>query len=221
MSRSSVQHFSPSQSVTHLAIRHEVECAGFDVEILRNFLWLVNAHDQLIAFPFLCQNLTEILSVSTKEWGVTLNDFCFHEDTFRLLDWVVTETPNFLHPWDLCLLERPSIHQTTRWWAGAWPDIPLMRHSATRIRQTNWRRNSACFKDISYSPKRTSFIQEITELITKPMMVKTHGKVCRILLPLDAWQSGNWASLNFQILCYCYRSSLPQLILLVPWIGCR
>lgn len=91
MTQSTNSHISPSLSTAHLSLRNEVINAGFDVEVLRDLLWLVNAHDQLIAFPFFCQNLIEILSVSTRKWQVPLSAFSLNNDIMKLLEWVVTE----------------------------------------------------------------------------------------------------------------------------------
>lgn len=94
MSRTSFQHTSPSQSHVHTLLRTEAARAGFDVEILRDLLWLVNAHDQLIAFPLFCKNLAEILTISTKEWGIATSDYCLHPGTLDLLEWLVTHAPH-------------------------------------------------------------------------------------------------------------------------------
>lgn len=91
MRRSSIHHTSPRRSHYQLALRREAVRAGFDDGILRDLLWLVNAHDQLVAFPFFCQNVIEILSASTKEWCVSATEFHLHEDSIKLMEWVVAE----------------------------------------------------------------------------------------------------------------------------------
>lgn len=91
MRRSTIRHTSPSQSVTQLALRREVKIAGYDAELLRDILWLTNAHDQLVAFPFFCKNLRYILLASTKAWGVSTNAFNIHEDSIKLLEWIADE----------------------------------------------------------------------------------------------------------------------------------
>lgn len=88
------KHTSPASSPIHSVLREEVEDAGFDQEILRGLLWLINAHDRLIAFPYICGNILKILSDCQATWGFSVKDFCLHEDTIKLLKWVVENASN-------------------------------------------------------------------------------------------------------------------------------
>jgi len=91
MSQSTNLHTSPSLSAAHLSLRNEVANTDFKVETLRNLLWLVNAHDELVAFPIICHNLIQILTVSTAEWDIPLSSFHLHNETIKLLEWIVAE----------------------------------------------------------------------------------------------------------------------------------
>ncbi|MDH2917199.1 MAG: hypothetical protein PXX77_10020, partial [Gallionella sp.] len=91
MSRSTNLHTSPSLSSAQLSLRNEVANTDFKVETLRDLLWLVNAHDELVAFPFICHNLIQILTASTAEWDIPLSSFHLHDETIKLLEWIVAE----------------------------------------------------------------------------------------------------------------------------------
>lgn len=88
MSKRKIVHTSPNSSVLHLTLRHEVEHAGFDPEQLRNLLWLVNAHDQLIAFPRICRNIVDILSLVERHWQVSVSGFHLN-DAVPIMRWIV------------------------------------------------------------------------------------------------------------------------------------
>lgn len=88
-----LQHSCPNLSIAHIQLRKAADAAGVDSESLRNILWLVNAHDQLVAFPHFCTNLLEVLSCSMKIWQVPITAFSFDENSIRCLEWAVTEGP--------------------------------------------------------------------------------------------------------------------------------
>lgn len=88
MSKRRIVHTSPNSSVLHLTLRHEVEHAGFDPEKLRNLLWLVNAHDQLIAFPRICRNIVDILSLIEQHWQVSATELHL-TDSVPIMRWII------------------------------------------------------------------------------------------------------------------------------------
>lgn len=74
MARLKKLHSSPSQGVQKLLL-DRIQEEGYSVEILRTFMWLINAHDELIAFPKICQNVLNIISVASESWGLSERDF--------------------------------------------------------------------------------------------------------------------------------------------------
>lgn len=75
MPKQRVVHTSPNSSTCHLTLRRAVERARLDPEQLRNLLWLMNAHDQLIAFPRICRNIVDLLSLIEQHWQVSAAEF--------------------------------------------------------------------------------------------------------------------------------------------------
>jgi hypothetical protein len=88
------QHTSPLTSAKHQLLRLEVESAGFDPEILRDFFWLINAHDRLIAFPLVCKNVIEIITCAKLEWNLSVSAFQLHENIIPLLGWIFENADN-------------------------------------------------------------------------------------------------------------------------------
>lgn len=87
MTEAKIVHTSPNLSESHLKLRMEVEQEGFDPEILRNFLWLVNAHDKLIALPRICRNVIDIVSATEKHWHADFSISHFTE-AIPILQWI-------------------------------------------------------------------------------------------------------------------------------------
>ncbi len=56
-----MSHVAPSQSTAHQVLLEEAKNAGFSPKRIRRFLWLINAHDDLLAFPLVCRSLGLIL----------------------------------------------------------------------------------------------------------------------------------------------------------------
>jgi hypothetical protein len=71
MAKKAVIHVSPANSSSHHSLLSEIQNAGFDPEILRNTLWLINAHDDLISFPRICSNIINIVEAANANWGET------------------------------------------------------------------------------------------------------------------------------------------------------
>lgn len=88
-----MEHCSPSESHEHATLRSEAFAAGFDVEMVRDLLWLTNGHDQLVSFPLFCQNLSRVLVTATSQWQVPITAFHLSQDIHRFLEWVVIEAP--------------------------------------------------------------------------------------------------------------------------------
>lgn len=89
MARSKNLHTSPILSTAHLLLRREVVLAGFDSEHLRNFLWLINAHDRLIALPRICENVLNILRLAEETWQASINEFDLLNQSVPILNWIV------------------------------------------------------------------------------------------------------------------------------------
>ena len=68
MPKEAALHESPLNSSAHQSLISEIRNAEFDPEILRNFLWLINAHDRLIAFPRICGNIITIIEEAKATW---------------------------------------------------------------------------------------------------------------------------------------------------------
>ena len=66
----------------------KIEEAGFRGDELRNFLWLINAHDLLIAFPKVCQNVLRVFELASQNWGYTESDFNL-VGISSILKWIV------------------------------------------------------------------------------------------------------------------------------------
>lgn len=87
MARSKILHVCPNISSVHLSLRAEVDAAGFDPDVLRTLLWLINAHDRLIAFVKISQNIRRIFEVTENYWGITTTDFQLGE-IIPVLQWI-------------------------------------------------------------------------------------------------------------------------------------
>jgi hypothetical protein len=73
--------FAPFESPSHQAFLQAAEAAGQDTEILRDILWLINAHDHLVAFNSAATCLATLLGDVPKHWQSTVNEL-------GLLAWV-------------------------------------------------------------------------------------------------------------------------------------
>jgi len=89
MARSKNLHTSPNLSTAHLLLRREVALAGFDSDHLRNFLWLTNSHDRLVALPRICQNVVNILGLAEATWQTSTNEFDLLNQSVPILNWIV------------------------------------------------------------------------------------------------------------------------------------
>ena len=70
-----MKHCAPIDSENHKIFRQLASGAGFDERVVREFLWLLNAHDQLISFVQICRNLSEILDAIRGLPDVSLEDY--------------------------------------------------------------------------------------------------------------------------------------------------
>ena len=82
---------APNSSGAHKAL-HEVagestKLAQSAKETLRNFLWLTNAHYDLVAFVQVCENVLEILQI--RNWGAFIEE-CQFEELPKVLTWVLS-----------------------------------------------------------------------------------------------------------------------------------
>lgn len=90
MVRQKQQHSRPSQGVQKLLLGR-IQKEGFSAEPLRTFLWLINAHEQLISFPKICQNVLNIILVASEHWGFSEADFHV-EGISPILKWITDNT---------------------------------------------------------------------------------------------------------------------------------
>ncbi len=87
MTRAKKLHTAPNQSIQNDLISL-AESAGYSSKDLRNFLWLINAHDRLIAFPKISQNVLNMLEVAEASWGFSEKDFQL-DGIKSILRWIV------------------------------------------------------------------------------------------------------------------------------------
>lgn len=83
-----MKHTSPLTSQAHQTLKTLAAEAGFAEVNIRRFFWLINAHDQLIAFIQICKNLNEVLAALRQLPEFTLADYGI-EDWPALTNWVV------------------------------------------------------------------------------------------------------------------------------------
>lgn len=93
MPKKAVLHVPPLNSSAHQSLISEIRNAEFDPEILRNVLWLINAHNRLIAFPRVCRNLVNIIEEAKKSWGIGYVPLKL-EEAIPLLRWVSDHEAN-------------------------------------------------------------------------------------------------------------------------------
>lgn len=96
MPKIAVLHESPSNSSAHRALISEVQKSGFDPEPLRNALWLINAHDRLIAFPRICRNIVNIIEAANNTWGRNLTPELL-EEAVPALCWIAEHGDSLAH----------------------------------------------------------------------------------------------------------------------------
>ena len=85
---------SKSESA-HKKLLAKIEVAGFSRETLRDFFWLLGAHDQLISFPKICQNVLKIFDLVRQHWGFTESHFHLNGLSPILL-WIVDNQANLV-----------------------------------------------------------------------------------------------------------------------------
>ncbi len=79
---------SPLKSPAHMELKSRFAQTGGSVDHLRSLLWLINAHDQLVSFPQICENLASILSTLATVWNTPLADWGL-EEWPPILQWVI------------------------------------------------------------------------------------------------------------------------------------
>jgi hypothetical protein len=67
-----------------------VESAGFDGEVLRKLLWLINAHVHLVSFPTICENILAIFKLTEKHWHLGEDDLEL-DGIGKILEYIVSE----------------------------------------------------------------------------------------------------------------------------------
>lgn len=87
MPRKKQLHSSPLVG-SHPILSNHIVQAGFSEAVLRKFLWLINAHDRLVAFPKICQNVLHILKEAETVWGLS-EDYFHLADVKPILSWIV------------------------------------------------------------------------------------------------------------------------------------
>lgn len=89
MSRISLVHVSPNASFQHREIFRIVDLkfgsAGLQ---LKRFLWLINAHDQLISFPEICSNTSAIIKSCETAWDIQDPIISELLKVIPILDWI-------------------------------------------------------------------------------------------------------------------------------------
>ena len=88
MSLANFPPVAPKDSESHLQLIYAAEINGIDTEILRDFLWLIVAHDHLIALPNAAARIIQILDHAPQAWKKTLIDTGVY--AWRpTLDWIL------------------------------------------------------------------------------------------------------------------------------------
>ncbi len=77
---------APVESTSHLALRQFAAPANLE-PALRNLLWEINAHWDLVALPLICKNLREMLNLSRDIWNIDLDEWSL-ESWFEVIDWI-------------------------------------------------------------------------------------------------------------------------------------
>ena len=126
---------SPSSSAHHKSLHSEIQKAGFDPEILRNVLWLINDHDRLIAFPRMCGNIINIIGEAKAAWGNSSIPTTL-EEAFPLLRWI-SERGASLRAIGPEFNRQPKAAMIIRSWAGEQADIPCTPRSGIPARSQN------------------------------------------------------------------------------------
>ena len=93
----STRHQTPQRSQVHLALRARSRSAGQDEAVLRNMLWLINAHDQLLGFREIATNLQRILAPfrnAIANASDPESEFAPFRGWLSVLDWIVEEEIN-------------------------------------------------------------------------------------------------------------------------------
>jgi hypothetical protein len=78
---------APRESPEHLALHEVLEQGGQDVELLRDILWLITAHDRLTAFSVVVDRLHQILTAVRDPWLELSEEFGL-PDWLPLLTWL-------------------------------------------------------------------------------------------------------------------------------------
>ena len=79
---------SPLKSSAHVELKNHFVQTGGSVDALRDLLWLINAHDQLVSFPEICQSLASILSTLSTVWRTPLAHWGLDEWPI-ILQWII------------------------------------------------------------------------------------------------------------------------------------
>ena len=62
----------PRLSPSHLKLLEEAKSQNQDLEILQDILWLITAHDHLVALPKAFSMVKRILELAPKDWDIGL-----------------------------------------------------------------------------------------------------------------------------------------------------
>jgi hypothetical protein len=81
---------APIDSASHQRLLSLAKQAGMDVELVRDLLWLIVAHDHLIALPKAAAMMRDILDLAPTSWENALNDAGL--PAFRpILEWLINQ----------------------------------------------------------------------------------------------------------------------------------
>jgi len=83
-----MKHTSPKASKAHQILHQEAKKAGIDENEVRKLLWLINAHDGLVSFVKICQNLSKILALLEQHLDIQLDRYGI-EHWPEIVAWVV------------------------------------------------------------------------------------------------------------------------------------
>lgn len=107
MSNKGRTYYRPTASITRQVLFASAEDATKDTEILREMLCILNADQDLMDFPSICQNLLDMLNSAQKCWYETTTQFTIEleENLAKNTEHATAPHLNVI-PWDKLLCER-------------------------------------------------------------------------------------------------------------------
>ncbi len=81
-------HNAPKISTQHVSLINSAILDGIDIDHLKRFLWIINAHDSLISFPRICRNISNIIKLISPLDKTSLATRVLN-DSMPVINWVI------------------------------------------------------------------------------------------------------------------------------------